>query len=66
MSKEKLAVSTEKPGWVVIEPLMGPGTRLRVANGFVEVKSHHRFWIFVCNFGQVERSLQKNMVFESA
>lgn len=62
MSRTRLAVTTEESGLVVNEPPVDQETNLRVANGVAEVKPNKPFWLFVCNFGRVERHLPKNMV----
>lgn len=66
MSQTRLAVTTEKSGLVGIEPRIDPHTMFRAASGVTEVKFNQSLWLFVCNFGRVERRLQKNMVILTA
>lgn len=66
MSQMRPVVTTEESGLVVIELRIGPETKSRVANGVAGVKSNEPFWLFICNFGRVERRLLNNMVIETA
>lgn len=66
MSQTRVTVSTETSGLVVIEPLVGPDSQIRIANGVAEVRPNVPFYLFVSNFGRSERRLPNNMVIATA